>query len=86
MIGEKGFNTVCDVVNTFVIKDDRTLTAPLCFVFLLPFMIYFVVKGVKEVSENRLQSIVYLLIIVLSVGYWYWMFFGRFMDCPFPTH
>ncbi|MBI6550487.1 DUF2645 family protein [Xenorhabdus lircayensis] len=86
MIGEEGINTVCDVVNNFVINDDRKLTAPLCFVFLLPFIIFFMVKGVKGFSENRLQSIAYLLTVVLSLGYWYWMFFGRFVECPFPPH
>ncbi|OTA21097.1 membrane protein [Xenorhabdus beddingii] len=86
MIGEKGINTVCDVVNNFVVNDDRTLTAPLCLVFLLPFMVFFVMKGMKGFSENKLQSIAYLLTVMFSMGYWYWMFFGRFMACPLPTH
>ncbi|MDX8000269.1 DUF2645 family protein [Xenorhabdus sp. Reich] len=85
MIGEEGVNTVCDVVNTFVVNDDRTLMAPLCFIFLLPFMFLFVVKGVKGFSKNRWQSIAYFLTVISSIGYWYWMFFGRFAECPFPT-
>ncbi|REF28557.1 uncharacterized protein DUF2645 [Xenorhabdus cabanillasii] len=32
-IGEEGINTICDVVSSFVINDDRILTAPLCLFF-----------------------------------------------------
>ncbi|WP_099114465.1 DUF2645 family protein [Xenorhabdus miraniensis] len=86
MIGKEGVNTVCDVVNTFVVNDDRKLTAPLCLVFLLPFMILFMMKGVKGFSESKLQSIIYFLTVMFSIGNWYWMFFGRFADCPFPPN
>ncbi|MDE1487776.1 YjeO family protein [Xenorhabdus bovienii] len=85
-IGEKGINTVCDVVNAFVIDDDRVLTAPLCFVFLLPFMVTFVVKSIKRFPENKLKAISYLVTVGFSVVYWYWMFFGRFIACPLVTY
>ncbi|MBD2812139.1 DUF2645 family protein [Xenorhabdus sp. Vera] len=86
MIGEQDIKTVCDLVNNFVINDDRLLTAPLCFLLLLPFMIFFVAKGVKDFSVDILRAIAYLLTVFFSVGYWYWMFFGRFAECPFPAH
>ncbi|OTA17391.1 membrane protein [Xenorhabdus vietnamensis] len=86
MIGEKGFNTICDVMNNFTINDDRALTAPLCFFLLVPFMIFLMIKGVKGFSDNILQLVVNLLTVMFSVGYWYWMFFGRFVSCPFPVY
>ncbi|WP_422824329.1 DUF2645 family protein [Xenorhabdus bharatensis] len=85
-IGEEGINTVCDVVSSFVIDDDRVLTAPLCLFFLLPFLLIFVVKGVKTFSVCKFKSISYMLIVIFAMGYWYWMFFGRLMGCSFATY
>ncbi|WP_340621961.1 DUF2645 family protein [Xenorhabdus siamensis] len=85
-IGEEGINTVCDVVSSFVINDDRILTAPLCLFFLLPFMLVFAVKGIKAFSLCKLKSISYVLVAGFSMGYWYWMFFGRFIGCSFATY
>ncbi|MBD2799734.1 YjeO family protein [Xenorhabdus sp. M] len=85
MMGQEGIETICDVMNNFIINDDRALMAPLCFVFLLPFFTLFLVKGVKGFSKNKVQSMVYFLTVTSSIGYWYWMFFGRFGECPFPA-
>ncbi|WP_169923591.1 DUF2645 family protein [Xenorhabdus innexi] len=85
-IGEEGINTVCDVVSSFTIDDDRVFTAPLCLLFLLPAILVFIVKGIKIFSVCKFKAISYGLIVGFTVGYWYWMFFGRLMGCSFATY
>ncbi|MDR0219302.1 MAG: YjeO family protein [Enterobacteriaceae bacterium] len=85
-IGEEGISSVCDVVASFVIDDDRILTAPLCLFFLLPFVLIFAIKGIKAFSVSKLKSFSYVLVVGLTAGYWYWMFFGRFTECSFAAY
>lgn len=83
-IGEDGINSVCDLVNAYVVNDIMDVAAPAGFIFLLPLIAILIFNIIT--TKERSKILLYAGFTALLTISWWWSFFGKFSGCTFSLY
>lgn len=75
MFGDDSAHHFCDIINDKNTESLRSLTIPVSFLLILPFILHFVFSVKKKIN------ILSLIMTVTIFIFWLWIYFGRYIKC-----
>lgn len=75
MFGDDSIHHFCDIIKNENIESLRSVTIPVSFLLIFPFILHFLLTLRKKINVVSLVMTVFIFI------FWFYLYFGRYIKC-----